>query len=161
MRIYWIDKIPNHKLGMMARPRGNDWLYDDIKKLSLHDVGVVISLLEPTEIRELGLNNEGEHCESVGIHFINYPIEDRSLPHSQSTFNELIDTLSQKLSAGKKVVVHCRMGIGRTSMVCAALLIRNGVDPKEVFDILSETRTFQVPDTPEQAQWVHDFVTGQ
>lgn len=161
MRIYWFDKIPNYKLGMMARPRGYDWLEDDIKKLLFHDVDTVVSLLESSEISELGLYQESQHCQKQGIHFINYPIQDRGLPQSPSTFNRLIKRLNEKLIDGKKVVIHCRMGIGRTSMVCAALLIENGIDPKNVFTLLSETRTLQVPDTEAQTQWVYDFMTNQ
>lgn len=142
---------------MMARPRGNDWLEDDIQKLLLHEVDTVVSLLEPTEIRELGLSKEAEFCQTSGIDFINYPIPDRGLPSSQSLFNELILILDQKLKKDNKIVVHCRMGIGRASIMCAALLIKNNVDPLIVFDLLSEIRTLQVPDTVEQAQWISDL----
>lgn len=157
MRIYWTNEHLNNKLGMMARPRGNDWLEDDIKKLLLNEVDTVVSLLELSEIRELGLSKEEEFCQAYGIQFINYPIPDRGLPESRNSFKELLLTLDQNLQQNKKVVVHCRMGIGRTSMICAGLLIRNGVCPQDVFKLLSKTRTLQVPDTVEQAQWINDL----
>ncbi len=155
MRIYWINHPLNYKIGMMARPRGSDWLEDDVRKLTFHNVNTVVSLLEPSEIKELGLYEEEAFCQTQGIDFLNYPIQDRGVPESQSAFNSLILSLDAKLSRGEKVVIHCRMGIGRTSMVCAALLIKSEVKAEKVFEILSSTRTLQVPDTAEQKQWVN------
>lgn len=142
---------------MMARPRGHDWLEDDVRKLTFYEVDTVVSLLEPSEIKELGLSKEEALCQGHNIDFINYPIRDRGVPESQTTFNLLILDLYERLKNRKKVTVHCRMGIGRTSMVCAALLIKNGVPAEKVFDLLSESRTLQVPDTEEQVSWLRDF----
>jgi hypothetical protein len=43
---------------------------------------VVVSLLEPDEISELGLRREAELCRAQGIAFISFPIADRGLPKS-------------------------------------------------------------------------------
>ncbi len=53
MRIHWIDQFEKGNIGMMSRPRGNEWLEDEIKKLTLFDVSMVVCLLERTEISEL------------------------------------------------------------------------------------------------------------
>jgi len=39
-KIHWIneDKIGEKLIGTMARPRGNDWLNDEIKGLKFRDV---------------------------------------------------------------------------------------------------------------------------
>ncbi len=154
MRIFWINEFKKGNLGMMARPRGNDWLEDEIIKLKRIEVDTVISLLEPNEIVELEIEKEQEICEKWKLDFINYPIRDRNLPTDGSAYLELILKIDQKLRNDKKVVVHCRMGIGRTSIVAAGVLIRNGTKADNVFDLLTEKRTLTVPDTDEQKQWV-------
>jgi hypothetical protein len=66
-KVYWIEKFENGAaLGIMPRPRGNDWLEDEIKVLAQKGVGTVVSLLEKDEIQELGLREEGRICR-MGI----------------------------------------------------------------------------------------------
>jgi len=153
--IYWIaeDEIAKNNLGIMARPRGNDWLEDEIIKLKHLDVNCVISLLEQSEIYELEIEKEELYCKNNQITFINYPIKDRGLPEKKSFIN-LIKTISEKLKLGEKIVVHCRMGIGRASMVSAGALIMNGIDPNIVFELLTKKRTLNVPDTHTQKEWI-------
>jgi hypothetical protein len=31
--VYWISAAPPHRISIVARPRGNDWLKDDLKRL--------------------------------------------------------------------------------------------------------------------------------
>jgi protein-tyrosine phosphatase len=153
MRIYWITDFPKGALGMMARPRGNDWLEDEIKKLAVQNVEVVVSLLESHEENELEIRAEGALCEQLGLQFIQHPIQDRSIPLNDAAFYQLIAVIDALLQTGKKVVVHCRMGIGRTAVVAAAALIKNGFDSEHVFEHLSEIRTLDVPDTADQIEW--------
>lgn len=154
MRLYWLDQFPSGRLGMMARPRGNDWLEDEIKKLHLLEVKVVVSLLEKQEEKELEIELEKDICVKYGIEFISFPVPDRGVPNSDSDFVALVDQIEEQLDTEKKVVVHCRMGIGRTSVLVAGLLIRKGVSSENVFTIISEGRQLEVPDTENQINWI-------
>ena len=130
MRIYWINAFPKGNVAMMARPRGMDWLEDEIIKLKMQDVDVVVSLLERNEVLELGLRDEDKHCEQHGIHLINYPIPDRGIPADAHSFIQLVQQLSALLAQGQNIAVHCRLGIGRTGILCAALLRQAGFPKK-------------------------------
>ncbi len=154
MRIYWINTFEKGNIGMMARPRGNDWLEGEIQKLSISGVNMVVSLLEKHEEVELDIEKENELCQKQNIGYINFPIKDRGVPEDVDSFLQLISTIDQSLRNDKKIVIHCRMGIGRTSMVTAGALIKNGHEPESVFDFLSEKRTLSVPDTDEQIEWI-------
>jgi len=158
MRIYWLnDSLCKGSIGMTARPRGNDWLEGEIKRLKNIKVDIVISLLEQHEIIELEIEKEAAFCKENNIKFINYPIKDRSVPDDKSSFLKLIEFMFENLETQKKIIVHCRMGIGRTGIVVAAFLIKNGMNKNEVFEILSKARTLKMPDTEEQSQWVKDL----
>ncbi len=155
MRIFWVnDFFATGKLGMMARPRGKDWLEDEILKLKHHDIDVIVSLLEREEELELAIEQEKQFCEKYSIEFVSFPIQDRSIPLNKKEFDNFIDQLYKELQQGKNIVIHCRMGIGRTSLVCASLLLKTGIEKEKVFDILSKTRTLSVPDTQEQIDFI-------
>jgi protein-tyrosine phosphatase len=81
-------------------------------------------------------------------------VEDRSVPSSFSGFSHLVHSLSEYLRTGKAVAVHCRAGIGRSSMIVAAALIQNGFSVETAFRAIEEARGCPVPDTPEQRQWM-------
>lgn len=142
---------------MMARPRGEDWLEDEIKGLSYRGINCIVSLLDRSEARELGLAEEADLCRKYGMEFISYPIEDLSVPTDERTLMKLLDGLMVRLHEQKKVLIHCRAGIGRSSVVASCLLIALGIDGEQVFDLLSQAREVEVPDTDEQKYWVLDF----
>jgi protein-tyrosine phosphatase len=153
MNPYWI-KAEGIQLAIAPRPRGNDWLADDIKFLQRAGVDVLVSALTQTENEELGLVEENRCCEESGMEFLSFPIEDRSVPSSSTEFNEMVGSLTDFLRKGKSVAVHCRAGIGRSSMIVASALIRNGLSVESAFRAIEESRGCPVPDTPEQKEWV-------
>ena len=53
MSLYWIDR-EGVRLGIMPRPRGNDWLSDDLRLLRQAGVDVIVSALTALEAEELG-----------------------------------------------------------------------------------------------------------
>jgi protein-tyrosine phosphatase len=120
-------------------------------------VDVVVSALTPAETEEWGLVNESRCCQDNGLKFLSFPIEDRSVPASVSEFDELIDSVTEYLREGKAVVVHCWGGVGRSSVIAACALIRNGLSTDEAFRVIEEARGRQVPDTAEQRQWVERY----
>ena len=156
-RIYWLPDQPKGRLGMMARPRGNDWLADEIQHLKMNKVCIVVSLLEKDEAYELGLQKEPLICLQSGIELISFPIPDRSTPEDKKSFINLARQLLEKLNTGQNITIHCRMGIGRTALLCAAILVLQGADPATVFEHLSAARTLKVPDTQEQKKWLQSL----
>lgn len=154
--IYWINHpfIGDNKIGTMARPRGDDWLENEIKWLKLKEIDCLISVLESSEIWELKLEKEEELCSLYQIEFINFPIKDVSIPYEEKEFIKLTELLVDKIKKGKKIVVHCRMGIGRSSMLVASVMIKMGCKAINVFDIIKKYRKLNVPDTEEQKKWV-------
>ncbi len=60
--VYWIEALAPGRLGVMPRPRGNDWLEDEVSSLVSEGVQFVVSLLTKDEVSELGLEREGALC---------------------------------------------------------------------------------------------------
>ena len=157
--IYWITAARPHRIAIIARPRGWDWLEDDIKNLSRGGIEVLVSLLTTGERDGLGLAEEERFCDRNGIRFFNFQIPDRSVPDERK-IPVLLHTLVRQVNLGRGVGLHCRAGIGRSSMLAALLLARLGWAPQAAFTAISQSRGCRVPDTLEQEQWVERFARG-
>jgi len=154
--LFWVQSR-SLRLGTMPRPRGLDWLADDIKSLRQAGVDVIVSALTPMESEELGLTQESTLCGQNEIDFVSFPIEDRSVPASVAEFDALLSQLQGHASRGRSVAVHCRMGIGRASLIAAGLLTRHGLCAAEAFQAIEQARGVYVPDTLEQRAWIERF----
>ena len=75
-------------------------------------------------------------------------------PNSSAEFTELVNSVTDFLRKGKAVAVHCRAGIGRSSMIVASALINIGLSTESAFRSIEESRGCPVPDTDEQRRWV-------
>ena len=121
--LYWIDGPWLGRLAISSRPRGGDWLEDEIRSWQRAGLDVVVSLLTSDEIADLDLTREAKLCQDHGLQFISFPIVDRSVPSSRRTAIDLVRKLEETLTAGKRVVIHCRQGIGRAALIAAALIM--------------------------------------
>ena len=155
--ICWVVGIEPHRLGLMARPCGDEYLCDEVEAWREANVNVVVSLLEAAEVRELGLSQEAALCAEYSIQFCSFPIPDRGVPDSARDFENFVEGLCQAVLAGKTVVIHCRAGIGRTGLVAGCLIYRLGVPLKNVFNVLSRSRGTPMPDTDAQVEWVEKY----
>jgi protein-tyrosine phosphatase len=156
--LHWVSGIDPHRLALMARPRGGEWLREEVAAWHNAKVNSVVSLLEPHEVRELELKAEPSLCAEHGIEFRSFPIADRGTPSSARELASLLTQLRSELVRGKVVAIHCRAGIGRTGLVAGCLLHMLGVPGAEIFHVLSHSRGVAVPDTSAQAEWVERFM---
>jgi len=152
--LYWIDHPRTPRLAIMARPRAGDWLEDEVAHWRAEGVGLVVSLLEPDEARELGLEGGADACRAQGIDFLNFPIPDRGVPEDRRQAERLARRLAE---TDMSVAIHCRAGIGRSSLVAALTLVLRRLEAGDAFTRISTARGLAVPDTDAQRAWVEDF----
>ena len=156
-RLYWLNGPWKGKLALAARPRGGDWLGDEIADWKRAKVDLVLSLLTPEEEQDLDLCGEGHEVAAQGLAFSSFPIPDRQIPKSEAKLAETLDRVNSLLSAGKNVVVHCRQGIGRTGLIASCLLVKSGMSPGASMETVSAARGVAVPETPEQRDWIERY----
>jgi protein-tyrosine phosphatase len=160
VRIYWISDVESGRLGIMSRPRGGDWLEDEIHSLKMSGVDAVVSLLEREEITELDIADEESLCAANGISYFSFPIRDRNIPPSKQDALNFARMLVKLLKDGKSVVVHCRQGVGRSALIAACALVLDGIPADKAFEKIENARGCAVPDTEEQRKWVIKFGEG-
>lgn len=158
-RVFWIEGQWKGRLAIVPRPRGGDWLEDEISDWREAGIDIVVSFLMPDEVAEFALEAEEELCKAYGIRFISFAIPDRGVPESKATA-VLVQDLEQALIDGKRVALHCRQSVGRSAILAASLLVAAGEEPHQAFERISLARGCKVPDTAEQEQWVAARVAG-
>lgn len=144
----------------MPRPRGGDWLEDEICSLKISGVYAVVSLLEPDEVTELDIAEEKSLCEVNGISYLSFPIKDRNIPFSKRDALDFSRMLANLLKEGRSVVIHCRQGVGRSALIAACVLVLNGFSADKAFELIEIARGCSIPDTEEQRKWVGKFAEG-
>lgn len=142
---------------IVPRPRGGDWLEDEIKRLRIAGIEIVVSLLTSAEQREFGLEHESELCRAIDMDFWSLPIPDMGIPLDNAAALKIVRDIQDALDSGRSVAIHCRQSIGRSSIIAASVLVRYGVTPDRAFSLIAQARGYPVPETEQQREWVARF----
>ena len=159
-KLYQVGNSRPGKLFLSSRPRGGDWLEDEVLGWRQSGIDTVVSLLTSEEEQELGLVEEASEARKYNLSFVSYPIPDRGVPSDTSTLSNLLETIQRDLQQGKNVLVHCRQGIGRTGLIAASLLVLDGMEPESAIHEVSNVRGIQVPETPEQESCIYEVAAN-
>ena len=152
--IFWIKGNPPAPLAIVLRPRGDEWLEDELLRMKQGGIQTLVSLLERDEAVLLGLADEAPIAEHIGLKFLSHPIPDTEIPSNIAAFQSFAAGLASRLRAGEKVGVHCRGSIGRSTVTAACALIHLGWTPRAALDAIEAARGCTVPDTQEQEDWI-------
>ncbi len=118
------------KLAGMERPGLFSGLEDDLKFLKDAGIDIIINLEE---------------------HFINYngfevkhiPINNFKAP-KLADFDEFVKFVYSNINDGKRILVHCHAGMGRTNLMLASYLVYLAIDPDKALDLVKEKRPYQL-----------------
>ncbi|MEW1907369.1 tyrosine protein phosphatase [Kitasatospora sp. NPDC085895] len=150
--LFTVDLPGPGRLSTMARPRGHDWLPDEMAALAAAGTDVLVCALTADEREELGLTAEPELAAAAGLEYVALPIPDRTVPDPAAVL-PAPHHLSARLRHGAHVVTHCRAGIGRSSLLAVSLLVLGGTPPGTAWAAVERARGLAVPDTPDQRAW--------
>ncbi|WP_313493258.1 cyclin-dependent kinase inhibitor 3 family protein [Stenotrophomonas sp.] len=88
----------------------------------------LITLIEPWEFEELRIQSLPARAVAYGLIWHGLPIVDGAAPdtHLLDQWGTLGPLLSRELLAGRKIVVHCKGGLGRAGTIASMLLLDTG-----------------------------------
>ncbi len=111
---------------------GGYWQRDldkDIQIIQQWQTDTVITLMEAHEFEELGVPQFVQVMNSQPFEWLHLPIPDMNPPSSdfKDAWMKAGPTIHQKLQRGKRILLHCRGGLGRTGLLAAQILIESGM----------------------------------
>jgi hypothetical protein len=121
---------------------------DPAAAMTAVDADLLVCLLQPDEIERRFPAFAGwlDAAEATALHF---PVDDGGVGHDDDVL-ALVERLGAHLDAGGSVLTHCGAGLGRTSIVCALLLVRAGSTLEEALVAVRAARPGAGPENPAQ-----------
>jgi protein-tyrosine phosphatase len=152
---FWVQSINNCMLGISPCPSSDEMIIE-LTKTKATDSFVLISLLTNEEQYKLGLENEASACQSLGIEFLRFPIADTNIPNWKP-YLTFLDSLNTYTYNFDKMLIHCRAGIGRSSLILLGLLVKNGAELQESINLVKKIRGFDVPQSSAQKKLLSTY----
>mmetsp|Transcript_20805 Transcript_20805/g.32953 ORF Transcript_20805/g.32953 Transcript_20805/m.32953 type:complete len:166 (-) Transcript_20805:14-511(-) len=91
-------------------------------------IKTVISLVESRELKVMECEGMEKALDEKGIKWIHYPLRDKWIPpNTQEFLTKAVKLIINQLLEGKRVLVHCNGGKGRTGLVIGAVLMSESI----------------------------------
>ncbi|RLI13476.1 hypothetical protein DRO35_00125 [Candidatus Bathyarchaeota archaeon] len=92
------------------------------------------------DLREKNTDDYRIFLENHGVDYLNVKIPDGGGASPMILF-EIVKWIREKIMGGKKVLVHCNLGRGRSTLVVAAYIVSTGISPEEAVKIIKSKRS--------------------
>ncbi|MFC7477279.1 cyclin-dependent kinase inhibitor 3 family protein [Dankookia sp. GCM10030260] len=119
------------------QPQGltGNWQRDlalDLDRIRDWGAVAVVTLMEPHELAELRVEGLGAAVAARGMAWLPLSIVDGDIPRApfHAAWSAAGPRLHGWLRQGRRVLLHCKGGLGRTGTIAATLLIEQGMAPQ-------------------------------
>jgi ADP-ribosyl-[dinitrogen reductase] hydrolase len=133
-----------------------DWERDlaaDLARIAGWGAAAIATLMEPHELERYGVPGLGDAVEALGMEWHHLPIPDVGVPDSlfEARWFYAGHRLRTHLLAGRRVLLHCRGGLGRTGTLAARLLVELGTAPGHAVAAVRRARPGCIETTAQEA----------
>ena len=77
--------------------------------------------------------------ESIGIKYFNIPVDNYFAPELEQ-IDTAIEYIKSHITTDNNILIHCKEGVGRSSLIIIAYLITTGLDLFESMEIVKSNR---------------------
>ena len=117
----------------------------DIDISAIEDSGatLVVSLVEETEMKDLGVQGLGKAILARELEWIHIPFEDTTAPDYKwmKVFDSVAPSIRASIKNGNSIVIHCKGGLGRAGTVAALLMCSMGMDVFAALELIRDVRS--------------------
>ncbi|WP_254428820.1 MULTISPECIES: dual specificity protein phosphatase family protein [unclassified Ruegeria] len=141
-------------LGLAQMPGRHGDFAGDLERIMQWRPAMVISMTTSNELEAVGAHHLGRDLQSRAITWVHLPVQDFGAPSSnvRCDWPNASTDAHRVLSAGGRVLVHCRGGCGRSGMIVLRLLVEGGEAPDKALRRLRAVRPCAV-ETDAQMAW--------
>jgi ADP-ribosyl-[dinitrogen reductase] hydrolase len=135
---------------------GGPWQRDlvtDIEVIRSWGCSILLTFMEPGELESYHVAHLGDIAAAAGIRWVHIPITDGDPPDGrfEAVWPVIGREVVMALRAGKRIVINCRGGLGRTGTIACLLLIELGENPQTALDRVRATRPGSVETKAQEA----------
>jgi ADP-ribosylglycohydrolase/protein-tyrosine phosphatase len=170
LRVDWVpaEDVPafGGRLGMtflIGKQRdgwsGKHWrdLETDAQRLAgEHRADTYLLLVEDHELEVARVTRIGDVLAANGIDLVRFQIRDMDVTDDRDALRVVLDDMRARLAAGRRVVVACRGGLGRTGTIVACLLRDVGLDADTAIAVTRKARHDTI-ERGSQVEFVRDW----
>jgi hypothetical protein len=117
------------------------------------------------DLTEMGEMPDYRRLLPVHAHYLRCAIRDTDVPREVAQMQELQSRIRNARALGRRTYIHCRAGIGRTSLVVGCYLAEGGLDGNSALDQLNllwrscaRAQSWPiVPQTAGQADYIREW----
>ena len=134
-------------------------LQTDVRAIADWGAAAVVTVMEQHELDRLKSGALGEAVENAGMNWHLLPIPDTNVPdeHFENLWIYSGHVLRRALTAGKKILIHCKGGLGRTGMIAARLMVELGEPPADAIKKVRRAR----PDAIENSKQEQHIINAR
>jgi len=133
----------------------------DLDRIFAWGAVAVVTLMEDHELARYKVGGLAAAVRQRGMAWYHLPIVDVSVPEAsfETGWGVAGPDLRSVLAAGRRVLLHCRGGLGRTGTIAARLLIELGVSADDAIALVRKARPGAI-ETEEQERYVRRVRPG-
>jgi protein-tyrosine phosphatase len=141
------------EIGLCRMPGREGRLAEDMARIAAWSPTVVVTLTETQELAAHGVDALPQMLARSGIGHRSFPIVDFGVPgDDDATAADLAQALHPLLDQGRRVLVHCMGGCGRSGMIALRLMVERGEAADAALARLRAVRPCAV-ETERQMAW--------
>lgn len=127
---------------------GGAFLNEDLPEIKKEDIEAIVDVRSE-------YCDDAELLKKYNIDFLNIKVDDRYSPTAKQ-LKEVFNFVEPFLDKGKKVLIHCQNGCGRSPLVAIAILVKKGMNIQEAVNLIEEKHPW-VGFTPQQEKFVYNL----
>lgn len=137
-------------------------IHSDLHDFKSRGVDTIVCLLNDSELRSIGVNpaQYKDSARSLEITLIQYPIIEMGVPQSILHFHtHLVLPVLTHTQQNKRVLIHCRGGVGRSGLLAACLLKHLAQSPSAsaAISTIRRLRDKRAVETRRQEDFVQEY----